>query len=114
VNSVWTSRAGRAGSGLVEHHDPTRLPAGAQRPRYGHSGALRRAQAPDGDPDVEVETELAQLRPGFAAGPGPPDAAGAVEGEPAAEVDVVDGVEVVEQPEVLVDEAQPGLIRRGG
>ncbi len=85
-----------------------------QRARHRDRGPLARRQSTHGPADVEVVAEVAHC----AAGPSP-FLAPANQAEPAGFVavtqrQVVDCVKRRDETEVLMDETQPGGIRRGG
>src|SRR5581483_5318905 len=106
--------AREGGRRLVEHEDPgIRLPV-PERARDRHSGALGLRELADRAAHVELEPELAHHRPRFAPLAAPTDSAAEAGREPAAETEILDDAEVVDQGEVLVDEPEARGARRSG
>ena len=98
---------------LVEHqHAAAALPALQRRGDRDH-GALDRRRGGQRAVDVEVDAEAREHAVGLALLLAPADAAAAPAGEAAVQREVVHGVQLEHEAEVLVDEAQPVGARRG-
>ncbi len=97
---------------LVQDEHLGRAVPGGQSAGHGQRGALAHGQAVDRAADVEVVAELGQRRTHALALLPPADAA-AEAGVSDAEGEVVHGVQVVDEAEVLVDESQPERLARG-
>src|SRR5690606_29673019 len=100
--------AGQTGGRLVEHQERRPRLHPVNRPGDRDTGALRSGELAERPANVEVEAEAPQGSPNRGAVAPPPDLPPPALLVPAAEGEVVRGVEVHDDPGILVHEPQPG------